>query len=107
MFDPLGLLRDIIKNAQDRVPGSPGIDIDRMVAEKERVWRERGVPPGVIESALKWARAEAEGWVKRFPEEVRRERLAEIYPGFLRDAEEKYIKSMLKALYQPDRKAVR
>jgi len=101
------LIRDVIRDAQGRIPGSPGIDINRMAAEKEREWREMNIPLGVIEAALKWARAEAEGWVRRFPEEVRQERLAEIYPSFLRDAEEKYIKSMLKALYEPDRKAVR
>jgi len=107
MFDPFELIRDVIKNAQGRVPGSPDIDIERMAAEKEREWREKEVPEGVIEAALKWARAEAEGWVKRFPEEVRQERLVEIYPGFLKDAEERYIKSVLRSLREPDRKAVR
>jgi len=107
MFDPFGLLKDILKDAQGRVPTFVIIDIQRMAAEKAKEWEEKGIPKGVIDAALKWARAEAQGWAKRFPEEKRIERLAEVYPSFLRDAEEKYIRSMLRAMYEPDRKAVR
>jgi len=97
-------LREVIKDAQERVPSRPAIDIERIAAEKRREWGEKGVPAGVIEAALKWAESEARGWVKRFPPEKRQERLSEIYPGFLRDAEERYIKSVLRALREPERK---
>jgi len=111
--DLLSLLQDIIGDAQRRVPESSGASpsiaevMERMGTEKAEEWKTKGVPPGVIDSALKWARAESEGWAKRFPPEKRDERIAEVYPSFLRDAEEKYIKSVLRAMYGPDRKAAR
>jgi len=77
-----------------------------MEAERAEEWQRKGIPAGVIESALKWARAESEGWTKRFPEEKQGERMVEVYPSFLKDAEEKYIRSVLRALYQQDRKGV-
>jgi len=98
MLDPFGLLRDVIKDAKDRVPGGSPIDMETMAAEKEREWKAKGVPAGIAQAAIDWALKISRGWVSKLPEGRREEMIREIFPRFLEEAETKFIPSLIKAL---------
>jgi len=108
VVDPISFLAEVFQEAKRRVPGNqPTIEfsvtetIERLEAEKRKEWAERGIPAGLIERALNWTRQTAEGWASRFPEEKREERIAELYPSLLMDAERRYIRGIMKAMYEP------
>lgn len=104
-------MREVFADAKKRIPGrasgdetrlSPAEVIERLIAEKRAEWEGKGIAPGLIERALNWAMETSNGWASRFPPERRGEIVAEVYPSFLEDAENKYIKAILKALYEPE-----
>jgi len=102
----LQIIQDSLDDAQQRVIGEEKPSVEQLISEKRSEWSSAGYPPGLIDRATAWALNIAKGWVKRFPPEVREERLIEILPSFLEEAKSKFMTSILKAIHGEDKKEI-